>query len=141
MDSGTRSVAIIGSSGGNLRSQGGDDPAGLLSEIIRQLSTAGLTVAAVQFVAAALSMESAAGSTPAALWVLDEQLRPEVAMDGTLEQINAAARQADAALAAQVAAGEIDGLVLVSCDPGDTNSKAIAAAAAMAGDTRWVRPI
>lgn len=57
-------------------------------------------------------MESAAGSTPAALWVLDEQLRPEVAMDGTLEQINAAARQADAALAAQVAAGEIDGLVL-----------------------------
>ena len=55
MDSGTRSVAIIGSSGGNLRSQGGDDPAGLLSEIIRQLSTAGLTVAAVQFVAAALS--------------------------------------------------------------------------------------
>ena len=130
MDSGTRSVAIIGSSGGNLRSQGGDDPAGLLSEIIRQLSTAGLTVAAVQFVAAASSMESAAGSTPAALWVLDEQLRPEVAMDGTLEQINAAARQADAALAAQVAAGEIDGLVLVSCDPGDTNSKAITAAAA-----------
>ena len=33
----------------------------------------------------------------------------------------------------EVAAGEIDGLVLVSCDPGDTNSKAIAAAAA-AGD-------
>ena len=72
MDSGTRSVAIIGSSGGNLRSQGGDDPAGLLSEIIRQLSTAGLTVAAVQFVAAASSMESAAGSTPAALWVLGQ---------------------------------------------------------------------
>ncbi len=30
MDSGKRSIAIIGSSGGNLRSQGGDEPAALL---------------------------------------------------------------------------------------------------------------
>ena len=46
-----KAVAVLGSSGGNLRSHGGDDPVRLLRDVRRQLDAAGFALAEVQFVA------------------------------------------------------------------------------------------
>ncbi|GAA4618638.1 PTS sugar transporter [Saccharopolyspora hordei] len=126
--SATKRVAILGSSGGNLHSHGGHDPAGLLADIARQLEAAGITLAAVQFVAAESSMDHASDDTAAALWTLGSGT-PERAITGTLAEVNEAARAHDERVAELVRSGEVDGLVLVSADPDDTNSRAVAAAA------------
>ena len=126
--SATKRVAILGSSGGNLHSHGGHDPAGLLADIARQLEAAGITLAAVQFVAAESSMDHASDDTAAALWTLGSGT-PERAITGTLAEVNEAARAHDERVAELVRSGEVDGLVLVSADPDDTNSPAVAAAA------------
>ncbi|WP_432514954.1 PTS sugar transporter [Kineococcus sp. SYSU DK001] len=125
----TRTVAVLGSSGGNLRSHGGDDPAALLAEVRRQLRAAGIEVAAVQFVSARASMDGVSPDTPAQLWALVDG-EPSVTAAGPLREVNEVAARADAALAERVAAGEVDGLVLVSADPRGTNSATVAAAAA-----------
>lgn len=65
-----KKIAIIGSSGGNLYNLGGADPAKLLAEIYAQCAAAGMTVAAVQFIAAEASMDGVKAATPAALWTL-----------------------------------------------------------------------
>lgn len=59
----TRRLAVVGSSGGNLYSHGGDDPVGLVGHIRRQAAAAGMEVTAVQLVAVDSSMD-AAGTTP-----------------------------------------------------------------------------
>ena len=121
-----RAVAVIGSSGGNLRSHGGDDPARLLEDVRRQLDAAGFTLADVQFVAASTSMDSANDSTPAQLWSLQDGALSVVAA-GTLQEVNAIARERDAELAERIRAGQIDGLILMSADPTGTNSATVAA--------------
>lgn len=123
-----RRIAVIGSSGGNLRSHGGDDPAGLLRDVARQLGAAGLAVHDVQFVAAASSMDGISPTAPAQLWSWDGG--PVVLAEGPLAEIDEAARAHDARLAAAIADGEVDGLVLMSADPADTNARTVAAAAA-----------
>jgi fructose-specific phosphotransferase system IIC component len=123
-----RAIAVIGSSGGNLRSHGGDDPARLIEDVRRQLDAAGFALADVQFVAASTSMDGANDSTPAQLWSLAGGT-PSVVAAGTLAEVNAIARQHDAELAQRVRDGEIDGLVLMSADPEDTNSATVAAGA------------
>ena len=45
-------VAILASSGGNLRSHGGNDPSKLILDTKRQIDAAGFELAAVQFVSA-----------------------------------------------------------------------------------------
>lgn len=130
MEAGKRRVVILGSSGGNLRSQGGDEPAKLLTEIVKQLEAAGMEVAGAQFVSAAQPMDHATDQTQAALWSLDDSRAPVITAEGVLGEINIAARRADADLARQVAEAQIDGLVLVSADPGDTNKLTVQAAAA-----------
>ncbi|WP_075891779.1 hypothetical protein [Actinomyces provencensis] len=127
--SGPRRVAVIGSSGGNLRSQGGDDPARLIGEIQRQLAAAGFQLVTVQFVAAQASMDSAGDSTPAQLWELSGG-RPVPTVSGTLAEVNEAARTRDSILAERVEVGQVDALVLVSADPTGTNSATVTAAAA-----------
>lgn len=124
-----RRVAVVGSSGGNLRSQGGDDPARLLGEIQRQLAAAGFRLVAVQFVAAQASMDSAGDSTPAQLWELSEG-HPVPTVSGTLAEVNEAARTSDSILAERVEVGQVDALVLVSADPTGTNSATVTAATA-----------
>lgn len=126
----TRKVAVVGSSGGNLYSQGGDAPAALLTEVLKQLQAAGITAGAIQFVAAEASMDGAKDETPAALWTLDADGKPVRSQSGTLAETNQAAREIDAELAARASAGELDGLVLISADPSDINSQLVAAAAA-----------
>lgn len=125
----THQVAVIGSSGGNLYSQGGDDPQALLAEVIRQLRAAGIGVGAVQFVAAANSMDGIKPDAPAALWTINPEGAPAVEVTGTLAQVNEAARLADEQLARRISDGEVGGVVLISADPADTNQAAIAAAA------------
>ncbi|MFT3887810.1 MAG: hypothetical protein QM713_06570 [Arachnia sp.] len=125
----TRRIAILASSGGNLRSHGGDDPAKLILDTRRQLEAAGFELTAVQFVAAGTSMDTADDRTAAQLWGLADG-QPSLLCEGPLADINAAARTVDVQLAEAIAAGEIDGLILMSSDPEDTNSAAIAAAVA-----------
>ncbi|GAB3278216.1 hypothetical protein [Kineosporia babensis] len=129
MSNDTRAVAVLGSSGGNLRSHGGDDPARLLKDVQRQLRAAQLQLAAVQFVACQASMDNASDDSTAQLWALVDG-EPAVVGSGTLAEINTLARQADAELAEKVGAGEIDGLILISADPSDTNSATVQAAIA-----------
>ncbi|WP_433869457.1 hypothetical protein [Saccharopolyspora sp. CA-218241] len=121
-------VAVLGSSGGNLHSHGGDDPAALLGDIRRQLAAAGVELAAIQFVAAEGSMDGIAEDAPAALWALRDGA-PAVVERGPLAAVNAAARERDGQLAEAVRTGEVDGIVLVSADPDDINHLTVRAAA------------
>jgi fructose-specific phosphotransferase system IIC component len=122
-------VAVLGSSGGNLRSLGGDDPSALLGDIRRQLEAAGIELAEVQFVAAEGSMDNARQNTRASLWGLaDGEVR--VVAEGTLEDINSAASERDEAIAREIESGRLDGLILVSADPNGVNARAIEAAVA-----------
>ena len=121
-------IVILGSSGGNLRSHGGSDPARLIADTKKQIDAAGFILDDVQFVGAESSMDGISASTPAELWEL-RQGAPVVSASGTLEEVNAKARERDRQIAARVRAGDISGLILMSCDPDDTNSQAIAAAA------------
>ncbi|TCP50087.1 hypothetical protein EV191_108176 [Tamaricihabitans halophyticus] len=125
----TYRVAVLGSSGGNLRSHGGDDPATLLGEVHRQLTAAGIELTAIQFVAAAGSMDSTEESAPATLWELVDGV-PLPVQHGSLAEINELAARRDAELAEAVHAGRLDGLVLISADPAGTNQRVVRAAAA-----------
>ena len=74
----TRRIAILASSGGNLRSHGGDDPAKLILDAKRQIEAAGFELVLAQFVAAGASMDSADDRTPAQLHELVAALRARV---------------------------------------------------------------
>jgi fructose-specific phosphotransferase system IIC component len=124
-----RRIAILASSGGNLRSHGGDDPAKLILDAKRQIEAAGFELVLTQFVAATASMDTADDRTHAQLWTLEDG-QPILSMEGSLAEVNAAARVLDAEIAATIEAGGVDGLILMSADPTDTNSAAVAAAVA-----------
>lgn len=124
----TKTVAILGSSGGNLRSQGGADPRSLIEAIVKQARAAGLAISNVQFVAAASSMDGISPHSPAALWELVDG-EPSVTFSGPLGEVNEAAVAIDAAVAQGISEGTIDGLIIVSTDPKGVNSQALKAAA------------
>ncbi len=123
-----RRVTVLGSSGGNLRSHGGNDPELLIRDVARQVDAAGFLLASVQFVSTGTSMDGISEDAPAQLWLLTPQ-GFGITSTGTLAEINVQARRNDEILAAQVELGEIDGLILMSADPGDTNSRTLRAAA------------
>ena len=120
-------VALIGSSGGNLQRLGGANAAELLGEVRRQLSVAGISLAHVLFVAAERSMDVGGGSS-ATLWRLEDD-EPHAVMTASLGEINARVAAEDMALANKIAAGDIDGLILVSADPSGVNRSSVTAAA------------
>ncbi|SMX79024.1 Phosphotransferase system IIC components, glucose/maltose/N-acetylglucosamine-specific [Brevibacterium sp. Mu109] len=124
-----RTIVVIGSSGGNLRSHGGDDPPRLISDVVRQAGAAGFDLVDAQFVAATASMDGISTKTPAKLWGVSADGVPYAHVDGTLDEVNAAAREQDAELARRIRAGEVDGLIIMSADPGDVNAQALAASA------------
>ena len=121
-------IGVIGSSGGNLRSQGGDDPRGIIAEVEAQAAAAGIEVAFVQFVLAATSMDGIAQDAAAKLYALDGDGRLAASDEQPLSAINERAAALDAQLADQIAAGQIDALMLMSCDPAGVNRRAIEAA-------------
>lgn len=128
-DSSPKRIAVLGSSGGNLRSHGGNDPEQLVADVRRQLEAAGFVLEDAQFVTATTSMDGVSQDTPAKLWTLRDG-EFSVTTQGSLSEVNQAARTYDAGLATRVGNGEIDGLILISADPQDTNSETIAAAIA-----------
>ena len=69
----TKKIAVIGSSGGNLFEQGGQNPEDLLGEICYQAQSAGIEVAFIQFIGASISMDRIKDSDEASLWVKEEE--------------------------------------------------------------------
>lgn len=124
-----KKIAVIGSSGGNLRSQGGNDPQKMIEEIFAQAKSAGIEVAAVQFVLTASSMDNVSLDAKSQLFTLDETGQLISSDERTLSEINEQAKLMDHQLAQKILDGEIDGLLLLSCDPKDVNRQALLASA------------
>ena len=64
-------LAIIGSSGGNLYNQGGNDPKKMMEEIFVQAGSAGIEVAYIQFIGTNTTMDNISMDAKARLWTLD----------------------------------------------------------------------
>lgn len=124
-----KSIAIIGSSGGNLYNLGGKDPEKLLHEILVQSTAAGLEVKAVQFIAASVSMDAAKDTTPTSIYSWDEdEQQPIKVFNGMLKETNQEAKPLDEKIAKLIEAGNIDGLIVMSADPEQANKAVIKAA-------------
>ena len=124
-----KKIAVIGSSGGNLYRQGGENPKTMLKEIKVQAESAGMEMAYVQFIGADQSMDNISMDASAKLYALVDG-ETEAVAEGTLEEMNQAAAAYDAQLAEQIEKGQIDAVVILSCDPKNVNQKALTAAAA-----------
>lgn len=123
-----KKIAIVGSSGGNLYMQGGNNPQALLKEIFTQAGSAGIEVGFVEFIGASRSMDNIPADAPAAIYSL-ENGAVVAGEQKPLNEVNEEAKALDAKLAELIAAGQIDGLVLMSCDPTGINQASLAAAA------------
>jgi fructose-specific phosphotransferase system IIC component len=123
-----KSIAVIGSSGGNLYRQGGNDPKALLKEIKTQAGSAEVEIGFIEFIGASRTMDGISMDAPAALWTLQNG---EMAPGETkkLGEVNEDAEKADVELAKLITDGKIDGLVLMSCDPIKVNKASLTVAA------------
>lgn len=122
-------LAIIGSSGGNLYNQGGADPEKMMHEVFVQAGSAGIEVSYVQFIGTSTSMDNISMDAKARLWTLSDKDTIGSSEEKTLKEINQMAEKTDQELADLIMKGEIDGIMLLSCDPKGVNSKALTAAA------------
>lgn len=122
-----KQIALIGSSGGNLYNLGGNEPIQMLQEIINQAAATEIKLTDVVFVGANTSMDNITNSTKAALYTMENEQLFAGEQVG-LEQANEQAREADKKLARKISNGEIDGLILLSCDPKNVNQASVAAA-------------
>lgn len=123
-----KKIAFIGSSGGNLYKQGGNDIAGMMKEILLQTGAADMEVTFVQYVMASGSLDNVGADSPATLYEWEDgQL--QAAFSGTLEEVNKRAKKTDEQLAALIRADKIDGIMFVSADPEGANREAVQAAA------------
>lgn len=123
-----KQIAFIGSSGGNLYKQGGNDIAGMMKEILAQTKAADMEIAFVQYVLASGSLDTVGPESKASLYTWDGAAVCKT-FEGTLQQVNEKAAEVDAALAEKVGQGEIDGIMFVSADPQGANAKTVQAAA------------
>lgn len=122
-------IAIVGSSGGNLYMQGGNNPQALLKEIFTQAGSAGIEVCFVEFIGASRSMDNIPADAPAAVYALAPDGSVSAGDQKPLNAVNEDAKVLDAQLAELITAGKIDGLVLMSCDPNGINKASMTAAA------------
>lgn len=125
-----KKLAIVGSSGGNLRSQGGADPKTIVREVTTQADAAGIEVGFVQFVLTETTMDGITPDARAQLCTLGDDGELVIGEQKTLREVNEDAVACDERLASMIEAGEIDGMMLMSSDPKGANNKAILAAAA-----------
>ena len=123
-----KKIAVIGSSGGNLYRQGGDNPKAMLKEIKVQAESAGMELAYVQFIGINGSMDGADDTAPAKLYSLVSG-EAEVASEGSLIDINREAKSYDEKLADMIKNDQIDAVIILSCDPQNVNNAALTAAA------------
>lgn len=124
-----KTLAIIGSSGGNLYNHGGREPLKLLGEILTQAHQAGMEVGAIQFIGATATMDNIKDTVPARLYSLGEGNSAILTHEAPLAQINVEAMKSDEEIAGLIRSGGIDGLVVMSCDPEKVNRQTILAAA------------
>lgn len=125
-----RKVAILGSSGGNLYNLGGKDPEKLLKEIIIQGNAAGIEIGALQFIGANSTMDNVKETVNAKVFSWNQQKGDmEVICEGSLDEVNKIALNEDEKIAKMIDGGEIEGVILISCDPDKINNNAIKAAA------------
>ena len=122
-------VAIIGSSGGNLYAQGGNNPDVLLKEILTQARSAGIEIGWIEFIGASSSMDNISQNAKARLYKLGDDGSAEAGPEGVLSEINEQAKLMDAELAQMIRDGAIDGVMMMSCDPKGVNSSSIEAMA------------
>ena len=122
-------VAIIGSSGGNLYAQGGNNPPALFKEIFTQAQSAGIEIGCVIFIGASSSMDTISQDAKAALFTLGENGSVTSGEEAPLREINEQAKQLDAKLAQMILDGTIDGVMMMSSDPLGINSASIKAMA------------
>lgn len=122
-----KNIAIIGSSGGNLYNLGGKDPVKLLSEIKLQTDSTEIAISNILFIGADAPMDNIKPTAKASIFRLEngEIVSTEVK---TLSEINEDAKKYDLELANIIESGNIDGLILMSCDPSNINKKSIDAA-------------
>lgn len=122
-------IAIVGSSGGNLYMQGGNNPHALLKEIFTQAGSAGIEVGFVEFIGATRSMDNIPADAPAAVYSLAPDGSVTAGEQKPLNEVNEDAKVLDAQLAQLIKDGKIDGVVLMSCDPKGINQASLTAAA------------
>ena len=122
-------IAIIGSSGGNLYTQGGNNPAALLKEILTQARSAGIEVGWIEFIGASSSMDNINENAKAVLYMLGADGVITAGPESTLREVNEQAKLQDEKLAQMIRDGEIDGVMMMSCDPNGVNSESIKAMA------------
>lgn len=123
-----KQIAVIGSSGGNLYNQGGNNVDALMKEIFTQAESAGMEIAYIQFVGTTGSMDTVSKAAPAVLYTLKDG-KLNVAFEGTLSEVNESAKKTDEEIAQAINEGKVDGIMLMSADPKNTNNKALTAAA------------
>lgn len=123
-----KKIAFIGSSGGNLYKQGGNNFPGMMKEILLQTQAAQMEMVFVQYVLASGSMDTVGADSPASLYTWDGSKEVE-RFRGTLQEVNDYAVQVDKELADQIDAGEIDGVMFVSASPEGANRQTMEACA------------
>lgn len=122
-----KNIAIIGSSGGNLYNLGGKDPKKLLSEIKLQTDSADFSIVNILFIGADAPMDNIKDTAKASIFLLEgnDIVSTETK---TLAEINEDAKKYDIELAKIIDDGNVDGLILMSCDPSNINKSSIDAA-------------
>lgn len=122
-----KKIAIIGSSGGNLYNLGGKEPIKLLSEIKLQTDSTDISIYDILFIGAKSPMDNIKMDVQASIFryknntIIEEDVK-------TLQEINEDAKIYDMELSNSIESGEIDGLILMSCDPSNVNKSSIDAA-------------
>lgn len=122
-------LAILGSSGGNLYNQGGNDPKKMMEEIFAQADSAGIEVTYIQFIGTNTTMDNISLEAKARLWTLAGKDSVVASEEKTLGEINKDAAINDEELANLIHDDKIDGIMLLSCDPKGVNHQALTAAA------------
>lgn len=121
-------LAVVGSSGGNLYTQGGNDPKKMMEEIFTQAGSAGIEISYIQFIGTNTTMDNISQDAQAALWTLEDG-RAVCGAEDTLANVNQKAAENDRELAQMIREDAIDGIMLLSCDPNGANKEALTAAA------------
>lgn len=122
-------IAVIGSSGGNLYMQGGNNPPVMMKEIFTQAQSAQMEVTYIGFIGANRSMDGISMDAKARLYTL-EQGELDQSDEKTLKEINELVKAEDEKLANMIEQGEIDGIISLSSDPKGVNQLSVQMAAA-----------
>ena len=133
-----KKIAFIGSSGGNLYKQGGNDLPAMMKELCGQTKAADMEIIFVQYVLASGSLDNVGPDSPATLFTWNgAEVQP--AFQGTLREVDAEAAKVDAQLAKKIEDGRSD---VRQCQPGrrqPANHGSLCKSQNSNGRNRWKR--